>query len=559
MIPEYCRVLVVLTPTQAKVQRGVNGTPSSAHEAGVEVTVGVPDDFLTGPQMVPVFGDADNVLTANGPSEAASYQLGGGSGGDTVIVDGADNTIKATVFDSTGSNPLAVVLVDTDGDPYVAGGSTGSTVDLTGINSVAPSVGNGTSDTGTLRVAVASNNTPFHTIIDTGSTTAVTGNVTVVQPTGTNLHAVIDSGTITTGGLTDTQLRATPVPVSGTVTTGGLTDTQLRATPVPVSISAGAAVIGHVITDTGSTTAVTGNVTVVQSTASSLNAAVVGTGTAGAAAGGVLTIQGVAAMTKLLVTPDSVALPANQSVNVAQINATTPLMGSGNTGTGSLRVTIATDQPQLTNKLLVTPDANSAVNVGQIGGTSTVTAGVNGLLAVGGNIASDGVDSGNPVKIGGRAVSAAPTAVAAADRVDAISDLWGRLYVREQAPTASTWTKSHLPATNVVATATQASAGSGKRNRCTGFTVTFASGTAVITAANPLSVSLIDGAAGGTTYLWRSYINLPAVAGAQVSIVRSNVLNLIGSQATAMTLEFSAAGAGSSYQSVTMEGDIIEE
>ncbi len=44
------------------------------------------------------------------------------------------------------------------------------------------------------------------------------------------------SGTITTGGLTDTQLRATPVPVSGTVTASGpLTDTQLRATPVPVS------------------------------------------------------------------------------------------------------------------------------------------------------------------------------------------------------------------------------------------------------------------------------------------------------------------------------------
>jgi hypothetical protein len=37
------------------------------------------------------------------------------------------------------------------------------------------------------------------------------------------------------GPLTDTQLRATPVPVSGTVTTGGLTDTQLRASAVPVS------------------------------------------------------------------------------------------------------------------------------------------------------------------------------------------------------------------------------------------------------------------------------------------------------------------------------------
>jgi hypothetical protein len=38
------------------------------------------------------------------------------------------------------------------------------------------------------------------------------------------------------------------------------------------------------------------------------------------------------------------SLAANQSVNVAQINGVTPLMGAGNTGTGSPRVTIATDQ-----------------------------------------------------------------------------------------------------------------------------------------------------------------------------------------------------------------------
>lgn len=42
---------------------------------------------------------------------------------------------------------------------------------------------------------------------------------------------------------------------------------------------------------------------------------------------------------KLLVTPD-----ANSAVNVAQINGVTPLMGAGNTGTGSPRVTIASDQ-----------------------------------------------------------------------------------------------------------------------------------------------------------------------------------------------------------------------
>ena len=45
-----------------------------------------------------------------------------------------------------------------------------------------------------------------------------------------------------------------------------------------------------------------------------------GSGTAGTAASGVVTVQGIASMTKLLVTPDSVALPANQSVNAAQIN-----------------------------------------------------------------------------------------------------------------------------------------------------------------------------------------------------------------------------------------------
>lgn len=50
-----------------------------------------------------------------------------------------------------------------------------------------------------------------------------------------------------TDALTDTQLRATPVPVSGTVTantglTQPLTDTQLRASAVPVSIAATIAV-----------------------------------------------------------------------------------------------------------------------------------------------------------------------------------------------------------------------------------------------------------------------------------------------------------------------------
>lgn len=66
-------------------------------------------------------------------------------------------------------------------------------------------------------------------------------------------------------------------------------------------------------------------------------------GTAGTASSDVISIQGIAAMTKLLVTPDSVALPANQSVNVSQINGVTTTMNNGIAGTGVQRVTIASD------------------------------------------------------------------------------------------------------------------------------------------------------------------------------------------------------------------------
>ena len=127
-----------------------------------------------------------------------------------------------------------------------------------------------------------------------------------------------------------------------------------------------------------------------------------------------------------------------------------------------------------------------------------------------------------------------------------------------QAPVASTWTQIHVPATNAQATKSQGSAGVGKRNVCTGFTVTLAAGASAIAAAAPLTVAIIDGVSGGGTYLWRSYINIPATAGTQVTIVRTG-LWLVGSQATAMTVEFSAAGGANSYESVAMDGVVVEE
>ena len=60
------------------------------------------------------------------------------------------------------------------------------------------------------------------------------------------------------------------------------------------------------------------------------------------------------------------ALVANQSVNKAQINGVAPLMGNGVTGTGSQRVTIASDNTPFT----VNPPAITKGTQGTIGFTT---------------------------------------------------------------------------------------------------------------------------------------------------------------------------------------------
>jgi hypothetical protein len=54
------------------------------------------------------------------------------------------------------------------------------------------------------------------------------------------------------------------------------------------------------------------------------------------------------------------------------------------------------------------------------------------VVAVSGGVADDAVDSGNPLKIGSRAVDAALTELSAAnDRADVISDLYRRIWVND--------------------------------------------------------------------------------------------------------------------------------
>lgn len=117
------------------------------------------------------------------------------------------------------------------------------------------------------------------------------------------------------------------------------------------------------------------------------------------------------------------------------------------------------------------------------------------------------------------------------------------------------WATSHAPVVNTQATCTRAAAGVGKRNVCTALTVMLCAGATAPTAVQ-VTVRLIDGGAGGSTYLWQAHLSLPAVAGASTGIVLVPVW-FKGSPNTAMTLEFSAAAGANTFESVSMEGDTL--
>lgn len=125
------------------------------------------------------------------------------------------------------------------------------------------------------------------------------------QDTGNTSVASIDTKTPALGQA----LAAASVPVvltaaqiSTLTPVTGLTDTQLRATAVPVSLATAPALVAS--------SAVIGKVGIDQTTPGTTNL---------------------------------VALAANQSVNVAQMNGVTTTMGNGVAGTGVQRVAIASD------------------------------------------------------------------------------------------------------------------------------------------------------------------------------------------------------------------------
>lgn len=115
------------------------------------------------------------------------------------------------------------------------------------------------------------------------------------------------------------------------------------------------------------------------------------------------------------------------------------------------------------------------------------------------------------------------------------------------------WIANHAPGNNAQATITRSAPGAGYRLICKGLVVGVCAGATAPTAALT-SFALINGASGGTSYLFGPMpIGVPNVAGAPSGYVVTQ-LNIEADVNTAMTLEFAAALGNFSSEAVWMYG-----
>ena len=106
----------------------------------------------------------------------------------------------------------------------------------------------------------------------------------------------------------------------------------------------------------------------------------------------------------------------------------------------------------------------------------------------------------------------------------------------------------HIPAAATQATISQAAGAAGVRNVATNLSFSI---TTVGTAQTVISVALRDGATGAGTVLWSKQFILPVHSPISENVPLPHVM---GTAATAMTLEWSAAGVAASLESVSLSG-----
>ena len=151
--------------------------------------------------------------------------------------------------------------------------------------------------------------------------------------------------------------------------------------------------------------------------------------------------------------------------------------GNGASGTGVQRVTVAND------------------STGILAGVTTVTTVTTVSTITGGGVAHDGADSGNPIKVGGRAINAEIAAVANNDRADFVTDLVGKQIVMPYANPENFVSGAITTAmTGTTSTSLIGAPAAGLRNYITQITVSCAH------ATQGTDVVIQDGNGGATLY-----------------------------------------------------------
>ncbi len=295
-------------------------------------------------------------------------------------------------------------------------------------------------------------------------------------------------------------LAASSVPI---VLTAAQLITLTPPTSVTVTQTTGTNL--HTVLDTTSTTAVT------QATAANLNATVVGTGTFVTQSAVTSVAQDASFISQEATTSGIKGITLFGAVTTAKPTYTTLKSDALSLDVnGLLRVSLA-DTPANTNKFLVTPDsvalpANQSVNMAQVAGTNTVTAGVAGTQAVGGNVATNVAIGTNPINVGAQAISSENTAVTATRMAQLVTDLVGKLIVLPYA-NPENFVSGRATATDTTSTSLLGAPAAGLRNYVTQITVWNSSATNTY-------IKIQDGSGGTELY----DIPCPATGGATLTL-----------------------------------------
>ncbi len=399
---------------------GVRSLPVSVQEIAAGSGIATSANQTNGTQRSKVTDGTDNVEIATvGIEKALKVSViasVGGGGGGTAATDSAAFTATATQF-----TPIGGHLDDTASDA-LAEGEMGA-VRMTSARALHVAVQNSVAVTGTFWQATQP---VSHVNLDAALSTLAT-QVTLAAMSA-KLPAALGQTTMAASMSVTLASNQSNVPVSGTV---AVTNTDIATIAGAVRAEDVASADAH----TGipamavrkltpvNTSGTDGDYEMLQMSAGRLwvSATVDAALPAGANAIGKLAANSGVDIGDVDILSVTAAASTNKC-DVGLINAVTPLMGNGVTGTGSLRVTVASD--------------NTAYPI----------------IANGG-IAHGAVDSGSPVKTGGKVYTTSLTNEVAGDRADFICDSQGaqivvankpRGFVRTQTTAITTTTETTI-------------------------------------------------------------------------------------------------------------------